>query len=175
MADTDKLSGLPSEWESGYVPTVLHFKDGNLEDCYAGSDWRKMAAFAATPSRGGGGGGYIHTDWCNGSCQNSCNPDGQLSIELEKDLRRVEGARLADAFTYVEGYLPGSNNLPGMQGKTMTLEEAMKVSLENDSPGLTWSGDRTPDGPIQIWVKNSSCSTRCGGGAGSGWHSLIKK
>lgn len=62
MADTDKIQG-PPEWSSGYVPTVLLFKDSELaEPAWAGSDWGRMEAFAATPSSGGGGPGGQTSD-----------------------------------------------------------------------------------------------------------------
>lgn len=156
MADTDKIAG-PPEWSSGYVPTVLLFKDGELaEPAWAGSDWGRMEAFAATPSGGGGGGGgYIHQDWCNQECGEACNPDGQKAKEH------------AAEWIYVPGYLPQGNNV---EVGEMTIEEAQTKCQAAGGLGITWNGDRNP-GRINIWIKTKECDS--GTGQGDGWHTML--
>lgn len=109
MADTDKVSG-PPEWSSGYVPTVLHFKDGKLhEPAWAGNDWGRMEAFADTPSSGGGGPPAPTPAPVGGHCQKMEFKEGDSVPAMSG---HVESAIYADGYTN-GGYPNGNRNDPG--------------------------------------------------------------
>merc|ERR1712195_456990 len=102
----------------------------------------------------------------------------ELDVEIDVILKHpIESEAEEYGFKICGGYLEQGHNLK--RGKRDTphyhcsIIEAMQICMANpdEAIGITWNGDKFPDGEVDVFIKKDSCKAYVF--PGDGWHTMM--